>query len=122
MWKHLPHFGHRRTNSRRGNTRDRSSRARANTIQLSPDEITPSATTEIKPRQTSPRSPAQSPSPARANSPLGPSSNSLMTTATVDQSAHAPLPPTKASLKTWWNHFAFAQRAKREAEEKKGAW
>lgn len=43
-----------------------------------------------------------------------------MTTATVDETAHAPLPPTKASLKTWWNHFAFTQRAKREAEEKKG--
>ena len=32
----------------------------------------------------------------------------------------SPLPPTKASLKTWWNHFVFAQRAKKEAEEKKG--
>ena len=29
-------------------------------------------------------------------------------------------PPTKASLKSWWNHFVFAQRAKKEAEEKKG--
>ncbi|PSR81566.1 hypothetical protein PHLCEN_2v6332 [Hermanssonia centrifuga] len=28
-------------------------------------------------------------------------------------------PPTKASLKTWWNHFTFAQKAKREADEKK---
>ncbi|RPD74969.1 Rho GTPase activation protein [Lentinus tigrinus ALCF2SS1-7] len=28
---------------------------------------------------------------------------------------------TKASLKTWWNHFTFAQRAKKEAEEKKAA-
>ncbi|OBZ72003.1 Rho-GTPase-activating protein 5 [Grifola frondosa] len=28
-------------------------------------------------------------------------------------------PRTKASLKTWWNHFTFAQRAKKEAEEKK---
>ncbi|KAI0351696.1 Rho GTPase activation protein [Trametes cingulata] len=27
--------------------------------------------------------------------------------------------PTKASLKTWWNHFTFAQRVKKEAEEKK---
>ncbi|KAI0760939.1 Rho GTPase activation protein [Trametes elegans] len=27
--------------------------------------------------------------------------------------------PTKASLKTWWNHFTFAQRIKKEAEEKK---
>ncbi|KAI0696907.1 Rho GTPase activation protein [Cytidiella melzeri] len=44
-----------------------------------------------------------------------------MTTATVDDAANGPLPPTKASLKTWWNHFTFAQRAKREAEEKKEA-
>ncbi|GBE87860.1 Rho-GTPase-activating protein [Sparassis crispa] len=29
-------------------------------------------------------------------------------------------PPTKASLKSWWNTFTFAQRAKKEAEEKKG--
>lgn len=34
--------------------------------------------------------------------------------------AHA-VPPTKANLRTWWNHFLFAQRAKKEAEEKKGA-
>ncbi|KAI0787491.1 Rho GTPase activation protein [Fomes fomentarius] len=33
----------------------------------------------------------------------------------------AALAPTKASLKTWWNHFTFAQRAKKEAEEKKAA-
>ncbi|KAI0696289.1 Rho GTPase activation protein [Cerioporus squamosus] len=32
----------------------------------------------------------------------------------------AALANTKASLKTWWNHFTFAQRAKKEAEEKKG--
>ncbi len=29
-------------------------------------------------------------------------------------------PPTKASLKSWWNHFLFAQRAKKEAEQTKG--
>ncbi|KAF9260089.1 Rho GTPase activation protein [Marasmius fiardii PR-910] len=27
-------------------------------------------------------------------------------------------PPTKASLKAWWNHFTFAQRVKKEAEGK----
>ncbi|KAI0331831.1 Rho GTPase activation protein [Cubamyces sp. BRFM 1775] len=31
------------------------------------------------------------------------------------------LAPTKASLKTWWNHFTFAQRLKKEVEEKKDA-
>ena len=31
------------------------------------------------------------------------------------------LAPTKASLKTWWNHFTFAQRLKKEVDEKKGA-
>ena len=45
-----------------------------------------------------------------------------MTTATVDDVGNGPLPPNKAGLKAWFNHFAFAQRAKREAEEKKGAW
>ncbi|RDX57097.1 Rho GTPase activation protein [Lentinus brumalis] len=33
----------------------------------------------------------------------------------------AALANTKASLKTWWNHFTFAQRAKKEAEDKKAA-
>ena len=33
----------------------------------------------------------------------------------------AALANTKASLKTWWNHFTFAQRLKKEVEEKKGA-
>ncbi|KAI9000460.1 Rho GTPase activation protein [Trametes punicea] len=40
------------------------------------------------------------------------------------QHQHSPdnaLAPTKASLKTWWNHFTFAQRVKKEAEDKKGA-
>ncbi|TFK46072.1 RhoGAP-domain-containing protein [Heliocybe sulcata] len=32
-----------------------------------------------------------------------------------------PSPPSKAHLKAWWNHFTFAQRAKREADEHKGA-
>ncbi|PCH39398.1 Rho GTPase activation protein [Wolfiporia cocos MD-104 SS10] len=33
---------------------------------------------------------------------------------------HEPaLQQTKAGLKTWWNHFRFAQQAKKEAEEKK---
>lgn len=48
--------------------------------------------------------------------------NLLMTTAshTAADPSLPPGPPTKASLKTWWNHFTFAQRAKKEAEEKKG--
>jgi hypothetical protein len=25
-------------------------------------------------------------------------------------------PPTKASLKAWWNHFTFNQKAKKESE------
>ncbi|EPQ54208.1 Rho GTPase activation protein [Gloeophyllum trabeum ATCC 11539] len=29
-------------------------------------------------------------------------------------------PPSKANLKAWWNHFTFAQRAKKDAEEHKG--
>ncbi|CDO72483.1 hypothetical protein BN946_scf184980.g24 [Trametes cinnabarina] len=29
------------------------------------------------------------------------------------------LAPTKASLKAWWNHFTFAQKIKKDADEKK---
>ncbi|KZT29820.1 Rho GTPase activation protein [Neolentinus lepideus HHB14362 ss-1] len=29
-------------------------------------------------------------------------------------------PPSKANLKAWWNHFTFAQKVKREADEHKG--
>ncbi|KZT67955.1 Rho GTPase activation protein [Daedalea quercina L-15889] len=37
-----------------------------------------------------------------------------------DAHPHEPaLPQTKQNLKTWWNHFRFAQQAKKEAEEKK---
>lgn len=59
-------------------------------------------------------------------SPASPSPN-LMTTAPISTSPPAQtaepaaLAPSKASLKTWWNHFTFAQRAKKEAEEKKAA-
>lgn len=120
MWKHLPHFGHRRTNSRRGTARDRSTRARANTIQVAPDEINPTPRAEIIHEHSPSAFPEQSPSPPSDTAALGPTSHRLMTTATVDETAHAPLPPSKASLRTWWNHFAFTQRAKREAEEKKG--
>ena len=28
----------------------------------------------------------------------------------------------KQNLKAWWNHFRFAQQAKKEAEEKKGEY
>ncbi|TCD63340.1 hypothetical protein EIP91_005659 [Steccherinum ochraceum] len=34
--------------------------------------------------------------------------------------ASSSVPPSKASLKSWWNHFIFAQRAKKEAEENRG--
>lgn len=109
MWKHLQPFGHRRSNSRRGKHRDRTQRTRANTVGV--DDISPSARPAInKPH---------SPSPQRA-APPGPSTTRSMTTATVNDARQQHAPPTKASLKAWWNHFAFAQRAKREAEEKKG--
>ncbi len=57
-------------------------------------------------------------------SPVAPSQ--LMTTAQIPAPAAqsqepAALANTKASLKTWWNHFTFAQRAKKEAEDKKAA-
>jgi len=42
-----------------------------------------------------------------------------MTTST--NPPHEPaIQQTKQSLKAWWNHFRFAQQAKKEAEEKKG--
>ena len=117
MWKHVQPFGHRRTNSRRGKNRDLSARNRAHTIQVSPDEINPSAPTEISNASRSSRSPAN-PSPQRGPA-VGSSTHKLMTTATVNET-QASIPPTKASLKAWWNHFAFAQKTKREVEEKKG--
>lgn len=114
MWKHLQQpFGHRRSNSKRGKNRDRSARARANTINL--DDTNPSGRTELSKNRTPTNS-----SPPRGIPP-GPSTNRLMTTATMNDPRQGHVPPTKASLRTWWNHFAFAQRAKREAEEKKGA-
>ncbi|KAF7965948.1 hypothetical protein HWV62_2326 [Athelia sp. TMB] len=33
----------------------------------------------------------------------------------------SPPPPTKANLKSWWNHFNFAQKVKKEAEASKAA-
>lgn len=113
MWKHLPPFGHRRSNSKRGKNRDRNPRARANTIAV--DERSPSRQQPSPPISRS----------AAAHAPPGPSPLSdpstqrLMTAATFD-GPQAPQAPTRASLKTWWNHFTFAQKAKREAEEKKG--
>ena len=44
-----------------------------------------------------------------------------MTAATYSE-PNPPQPPTKASLKTWWNHFTFAQKAKREADERRHEW
>lgn len=44
-------------------------------------------------------------------------------TANTAHDAHAHDPPShqaKQNLKAWWNHFRFAQQAKKEAEEKKG--
>lgn len=103
MWKNLQPFGHRRSNSKRGKHRQRT---RANTLAV--EDIS-----SARPEITKPHSP----SPPRA-APPGPSTRQLMTTATVnDVHQHA---PSKASLKAWWNHFAFAQRAKRDAEEKRG--
>ncbi|KAI0789866.1 Rho GTPase activation protein [Abortiporus biennis] len=103
MWKQrLQQLGQRRNNNgKRGSQRDRTishNRPRANT---SPnDDVPPQSTREI-------------PIP-RSSSPV-PGINRRMTT---DEQPH--IPPTKASLKTWWNHFTFAQRAKKEAEEKRG--
>ena len=47
----------------------------------------------------------------------------MTTTAPAPNTTHEPpaLAMTKASLKTWWNSFTFAQRAKKDAEEKRAA-
>lgn len=115
MWKHLPPFGNRRTTDRRANTHDRSARSRANTVHLPPNDL----------KQDSSRPPPSrvfsTDSVTRPGASPTPVTRTVMTTATVDDVGNGPLPPTKASLKTWWNHFAFAQKAKREVEEKKGA-
>ncbi|KAH8100982.1 Rho GTPase activation protein [Cristinia sonorae] len=103
MWKQrLQQLGQRRNNNKRSNNRDRDlPRPRANTVL--PDD---SPQLEYKPPDIS----APAPEPVSA-----PDLRRRMTA--EDPSS---IPPTKASLKTWWNHFVFAQRARKEAEEKKG--
>ena len=78
--------------------------------------------------QPRPQQPAAHPAPAPPPShpPLPPPASHAVYAAASDPHAHAhahdpALAPTKASLKTWWNHFNFAQRVRREAEEKKAA-
>ncbi|KAI0070459.1 Rho GTPase activation protein [Panus rudis PR-1116 ss-1] len=96
MWKErLQQFGHRRTHSKRGN---RNSRLRSNTTV--PNELNPHEFTIIAARQ------GERPVTAASRTP------------TMDSPGHHPIPPTKASLKTWWSHFT-AQKTKKEAEEKK---
>ncbi|EKM58504.1 uncharacterized protein PHACADRAFT_252881 [Phanerochaete carnosa HHB-10118-sp] len=114
MWKHLQPFGHRRTNSKRGKNRDRASRPRANTVGVEPQDITTSARTEITNRPHDPQSLTHT-----SPTPQGPSHHRLMTSATVSETHQPHIPPTRAGLKTWWSHFAFAQRTKRDAEAKK---
>jgi hypothetical protein len=54
-----------------------------------------------------------------------PQSISVPNSPTPDPLSQGPMttethPQTKASLKAWWNHFTFAQRVKRDAEQQKG--
>jgi hypothetical protein len=52
---------------------------------------------------------------------LSPSQHSPPPSTTTMLSAHPqsphlhPPPPSRASLKTWWNHFTFVQRAKKDS-------
>lgn len=45
-----------------------------------------------------------------------PSSVSPNPSRSIIMQSDSPPPPSKQSLKAWWNHFNFAQKAKREAE------
>ncbi|KAK7690455.1 hypothetical protein QCA50_005553 [Cerrena zonata] len=104
MWKErLQQLGQRRNQHKRGSPRDRSSRLRSNTAAaaISVDDIAPA-------RDLS-RTTAEGPTPV-ARAP------------TMDSHGPHPVPPSKVSLKAWWNHFNFAQKARKEAEEKKGEW
>lgn len=111
MWKQrLQQLGQRRSNKHPNNHHhpdhnNHSSRPRANT------------TPAPHPADDHPPSARDFPFPSlpRSESPK----QILRRPMTTSEYPHPP-PPTKASLKSWWNHFVFAQRAKKEAEEKKG--
>lgn len=103
MWKQqLQHLGQRRNKHPNHHRERTSSRPRAHT--------TPTTT----PADDQPPSARNFPSFPRSESPT-PILRRPMTTAEYPQP-----PPTKANLKSWWNHFLFAQKVKKEAEEKKG--
>ncbi|KAF9451895.1 Rho GTPase activation protein [Macrolepiota fuliginosa MF-IS2] len=82
----------------------------------------PATTLTSTPRIPQPPLPAQ-PSPPSDHPSF------VMLSAHHPQTTHLhqpPPPPTKASLKTWWNHFTFVQRAKKDShsyirEYEKGA-
>lgn len=100
MWKErLQQLGQRRNHNKRGsNHRDRNSRLRANTTPaVTSDDLASAREFTIVSR------PAP---PGRVS--------------TMDSAGLHPIPPSKVNLKAWWNHFNFAQKAKKEAEEKKG--
>ena len=102
MWKErLQQLGQRRNHDKQGKHQDKGSRLRSNTAAaaLSADNIASA--------RDGPRNPEDNLNP-------------VARTPTMDSRPHHSVPPSKAGLKTWWNHFIFTQRAKKEAEEKKG--
>ena len=103
----------------------RGHRRRSNTLDTSPRPFTVGVTVARAPPAPSQPGITGTGTGTNQSSP-SPASLDLMTTAQIpappaQTQESAALAPTKASLKTWWNHFTFAQRAKKEAEEKKAA-
>lgn len=72
---------------------------------------------QSKPTHTAPTYFVPPTAPPTTNDSLGPLSDTMISESHPPYTrSHDPNPPTKASLKAWWNHFTFAQKAKREGE------
>lgn len=72
---------------------------------------------QSKPTHTAPTSSVPPTTPPTNNS-LVPLSDTMISEShpPYTRSRADPNPPTKASLKAWWNHFTFAQKVKRGSE------
>ena len=73
---------------------------------------------QSKPTHTVPTSSVPPTTPPTTNDPLVPPSDTMISESHPPYTRSHPdsNPPTKANLKAWWNHFTFAQKAKREGE------
>ncbi|KIK10036.1 hypothetical protein K443DRAFT_80815 [Laccaria amethystina LaAM-08-1] len=73
---------------------------------------------QSKPIHTAPTNSVPPTTPPTTNDSLAPLSDAMISEphSPYTRSHADPNPPTKANLKAWWNHFTFAQKAKREGD------